>query len=559
MLFNLKRGNIMNDIITLSELNKCAKESLFCCLDYIASHTIYSPWTQKTTGWQEQWLHSHFSGLYATCNALSLLANYKNEYSETINNVIEELKYLFDTSIDYTDFENDDENERKRKARCRFLLEQNCNTTLKMVYFIRAYEQLKKNEALNDEDSKLATVVEQLYDTLDRLFISNYGFVPAIGNETEISVLTTAQTFILMAKKWGADSDKTEKSKELLIGYINDYFDYIKNNEDNSSKFKEYSVKSNFVSAFYALAHSTECLTEDDKELILSAFFESLNDRKFREGFIIKDSYTVPNTVMARDTYSADARMLYLKAIVRLMLEGFVPDVAVDLFLDDFVEIIDTCYEKKQYLAWDSAPSFSHNIKGLKILHDLTKFLDRTNMDFTAYKAFPRLQNPDYQTIDPLNVVLFMSFSKEYTESLQETIQEVMQCLGFNVWWATNDPYDVSVVDSILDRLSKAQFVIVDCTERSANVMYEAGLSHGLGKPTLLCGCGSEVFPYEDDEFTDTCIFNSNGDENPPPYRDLQKGILEYIKKNINDFCLSEVQKKNVFEKAEEFINDYCV
>ena len=54
----------------------------------------------------------------------------------------------------------------------------------------------------------------------------------------------------------------------------------------------------------------------------------------------------------------------------------------------------------------------------------------------------------------------------KYTESVEETVREVLNYIGFTVWWATNDPYDAIVVDSIFDKLSKAQFVIIDCSEQ---------------------------------------------------------------------------------------------
>ena len=79
--------------------------------------------------------------------------------------------------------------------------------------------------------------------------------------------------------------------------------------------------------------------------------------------------------------------------------------------------------------------------------------------------------------------------------------------MGLNLWCARNDAYDVSVMDSIWHRLNTAQIVIVDCTERSANVMYEAGLAHGLGKNVLLCGPCKDVFPYECEDQYNVCYY----------------------------------------------------
>ena len=59
-------------------------------------------------------------------------------------------------------------------------------------------------------------------------------------------------------------------------------------------------------------------------------------------------------------------------------------------------------------------------------------------------------------------------------------------------------------------------------------------------------------------DFFDSCIFDSDGEKNPPPYRDLQRGILDYIKNNIDTFSLTKKQKKHIIEKSENFIDTFC-
>ena len=186
---------------------------------------------------------------------------------------------------------------------------------------------------------------------------------------------------------------------------------------------------------------------------------------------------------------------------------------------------------------------------------DLLKNVDDK---YTVCDVSPSIKGETFRAVSPMSVVLFMSFSKKKTVSVQETIRQVLSYVGFDVWWATNDPYDAFVVDNILERLAGAQFAIVDCSERSPNVMYEAGWAHGLGKPTLLCGPCDDVFPYENADLFDKCCFEPDGNVNPPPYRDLQEGIARFIIKNADDFCLTGAQKRKVIKKAEAFIEVYC-
>ena len=86
--------------------------------------------------------------------------------------------------------------------------------------------------------------------------------------------------------------------------------------------------------------------------------------------------------------------------------------------------------------------------------------------------------------------------------------------------------------------------------------MYEAGLAHGLGKNVLLCGPCKDVFPYECEDQYNVCYYVSDGEINPPPYRDLQAGIIKYIIENIDLFCFTPQMKEKVLSKAREFAEE---
>ena len=551
----------MEKILNLSSLVSYAESALTDCLDYIADHRIYSTWTQKKAGWQEQWIQSKFTGLYATCNALLLLIHYTDRYPSVIADAVEEMKYMFDRAINYSDLDTDSVDEAKRKSRCRLLLEQNLHTTLKAVYFLRTYEALRANGIEVSTDKSFIDIINATYEQVASSFDTETGlYAPALNNSDDISLLTTAQAFVLMKDFYGNDSEKTRRTKEVFLECVKTYLDYSANGQYRAyNKFETYKTKSSFVIALYALSGAVDILSEEEREILADALYASMADTDIRSGFSVKDSYSVPNTIIARDTYIADSRVLYLNAAVQLMKNALVPINTVEYFFDDIVEIIDTCREKKQYLAWDSSPSFSHNMRGLSVLKLLVDWLKGVENECIACQISSHIQGGTPRAISPLSVVLFMSFSKDFSESIQDSVKEVLDFIGFDIWWATNDPYDALVVDNILEKLVKSQFAIIDCSDRSANVMYETGWAHGLGKPTLLCGSNSEVFPYEDETLSSTCIFEPNGEINPPPYRDLQKGIASYIIENIQDFCLTDIQKSRIVDNAKEFIEYYCI
>lgn len=549
----------MENIIKLSSLSEYATEVLRDCLDYIADHRIASSWAKNASGWQEQWNQSKFTGLFATCHALLLLTDYPDRYSEVIKEAVEEMKYMFDESKSYNVEPTDTKEEKKRKDRCKILLEQNFHTTLKAVYFLRTYENLTKKGIVISSEETFNKIITSAYEQVGLAFNEETGFfAPALDNNEDVSIQATSQAFVLMKDYWGANSPKVFKTKKELLNYIDNYISYSKKRQyQEKSKFEVYGIKTSFVSALNALSLTPDILTDEEREMICSAFFASLSDVDLRSGFAIKDSYSVPNTTLARDAYITNSRILYLNSVVQLIKNKFVPLNAIKYILDDIVEIIDTSKDKKRYLDWDSTPSFSHNLKALTVLKTFIDLFKEEQSDHVAYKISPHIPGSEYHSVDPTSVALFMSFSKDNSDDIQKDVQEVLSYIGFEVWWASKDSYDSLVVDNIFDRLSKSQFVIVECSERSANVMYEAGLAHGLGKPTLLCGCSNEVFPYESSELFNTCIFEPDGEINPPPYRDLQKGIANFIINKIDDFSLTDIQKRDFKQKAENFIKNH--
>ncbi|MBO4668211.1 MAG: hypothetical protein J5666_08845 [Bacilli bacterium] len=104
----------MNKVFDLKQQISRIEEAIHLGLEEIANNCIYSPWTDKNTGWQEQWQQSKFSGLYASSNALSLLLFDKDKYIDVINKACEGFKHLFDDENNYVINKEDDEEEIKR-------------------------------------------------------------------------------------------------------------------------------------------------------------------------------------------------------------------------------------------------------------------------------------------------------------------------------------------------------------------------------------------------------------------------------------------------------------
>ena len=355
-----------------------------------------------------------------------------------------------------------------------------------------------------------------------------------------------------MAKVWGKEDDNTLKGKELLLSWISDYL--YSDEIDLSNKFKRYIIKRNVVVALDAFSQNIDLLNEFDKDIIYKAFIKTLSDSEIRNGFVIKDTYVIPDTMYARDSYCGDSRLIYLNAVMKMIEAKIVPEATFECFLNDLNEIADVVLEHHKYINWDGSLSFSHNARGLKVLISGLSLLKGIKKNYLITDiACTFFGENSFRYINPKSVALFMPFQKDYTQSFQYSVQEILSFLGFETWFATKDPYDSLVMDNIFKKLLAAQFVIIDCSTRSANVMYETGLSHGLGKYVLLAGQNVDNFPYEQDSEFDTFVYCSDGNINPPPFRDAQKGIINFILKHLDDFCLLDKEKEEIKQKIKDF------
>ena len=550
------RVNDLKSLLTGNSLRSEALYALYQAMDYIVDHRIYSVWTKKNVAWQEQWRQSEFSGLFGTCSALSLLNLYNKRYDKVIRDASQDLFYMFNKDIDYSEKSSDDERERERKSRCRLLLEQNLHTTLKAVYFLRTSQTLC-GKYLDSADCEYKKMLELAFRQIEDAYNIDSGFYsPAKGNNNDISILTTMQAYVVMAERWGFSSKETIKTKDVFLNFLNQYTAFANQKgrlASSSNKFEAYRAKKGFIAGLYAFSHAPQTITSSDSEILSHAVFDSVFDDDIRSGFFtIVDGYTVPKTKWSRDTYRTDSKVLYLESVLRLILANIIPISFLEYLIDDMYEIIETVKQEKQYISWDLSPSFSHNIKGLNVLNSLVELIERTSNKFSYLNITPHIYESKHRTISTKSVVMFLPFDKDHRDAY-ETVEEVLTFAGFDLWCASNDPYDTSIMDSIYEKLRNAQFVIVDCSGRKPNVMYEAGLSHGLGKFVFLCSYNCGDFPYESESLFESCCYNPNGDINPPPYKDLQASLVRFISAHADEFCLTIAEKSILKERMKEF------
>jgi hypothetical protein len=95
------------------------------------------------------------------------------------------------------------------------------------------------------------------------------------------------------------------------------------------------------------------------------------------------------------------------------------------------------------------------------------------------------------------DVFVVMPFRKELQAVYAGPIQRVIQRLNLTV--ARGDDFfsTGSVMEQIWSAIYHCGVVVADCTDRNANVFYEIGIAHTVGRPVVLLAQGIEDVPFD--------------------------------------------------------------
>lgn len=82
-------------------------------------------------------------------------------------------------------------------------------------------------------------------------------------------------------------------------------------------------------------------------------------------------------------------------------------------------------------------------------------------------------------------------------EIYQDSVKKVVEKLGFSCKRA-DDIYETKpIIETIWEQINKARFIIADLTNKNANVFYELGVAHTVGKEVILLSQNIDDVPFD--------------------------------------------------------------
>ena len=107
------------------------------------------------------------------------------------------------------------------------------------------------------------------------------------------------------------------------------------------------------------------------------------------------------------------------------------------------------------------------------------------------------LKNVTVEALRPQAFVV-MQFTEEYTALFKEVIDPVCTDFGYQVIRGDNVYTNGLIIEDITRSIRECSVVIADITPNNANVYYELGYAHGIGKPAiLLSDRNREKLPFD--------------------------------------------------------------
>ena len=102
----------------------------------------------------------------------------------------------------------------------------------------------------------------------------------------------------------------------------------------------------------------------------------------------------------------------------------------------------------------------------------------------------------DMNRIEENLVSVMMPFSAEFN-AVYTAIQAGATEVGMNCLRADNIWEHHAVIQDVVSLIARARVVVCDCTGRNANVFYEAGIAHTLGKDVILLTQQQGDIPFD--------------------------------------------------------------
>jgi len=112
--------------------------------------------------------------------------------------------------------------------------------------------------------------------------------------------------------------------------------------------------------------------------------------------------------------------------------------------------------------------------------------------------VYPAFGDPiDFDDKRWADVFVIMPFRSDLTEVYHQAIKPAVEDCDLTVRRGDDFFSDERIMDEVWTAIYRSKLCIVDCTSENANVFYELGMAHTLGKATILITSSLDDIPFD--------------------------------------------------------------
>jgi DNA-binding response OmpR family regulator len=112
-------------------------------------------------------------------------------------------------------------------------------------------------------------------------------------------------------------------------------------------------------------------------------------------------------------------------------------------------------------------------------------------------RAFKESAQKKNLILSSSNVFVLMPFEKSFDDIYQFGIKEPLVDKGLKCERADEIQDTGGIMEQVFNRIRRARFIVADMTGRNANVFYEVGYAHAIGKDVILLTKEKEDVPFD--------------------------------------------------------------
>ena len=188
-----------------------------------------------------------------------------------------------------------------------------------------------------------------------------------------------------------------------------------------------------------------------------------------------------------------DDQLAYVGHVTRVRTVG--TNYSIEHFLDRDLKPITNSAIYERRIAYGIIQNFEFSRN-----HWAVKDVDLYRLLLTH--SYPSRQTPKVFAIPPSESVqpdllsVMMPFDAGF-KPVHKAIRDYAKTVGFQCKRADDIWNHDAIIQDVVELIDKSRIVICDCSNRNANVFYEAGIAHTLGRDVILITQNAEDIPFD--------------------------------------------------------------